>query len=214
MRFPTLLIVAVALLALVAAPLAIAAASPSTFGEAGQAIASQLDDNHQAAQLEAHSEGHQPADLARYVAAVLGFMAAGVGMALSLKDASLKNTKALPTGAATIVGAGFDLGHGSKGDMVAQCELQIEAPALAVGELPDTETVIYHAYHSDASDYAGETLLYGNVITQTGAGGAGAAAVTKQLRLPVDVKRYVRIKAVKSDATDASAKSMVTRLVF
>ena len=148
------------------------------------------------------------------LAAFLAAAALGLGMAYGIKDDTLKNSKTLPSGAATVQDAGFDLGHGSRGDFLANCELQIEAPLLATGELGDGATMIYHVYHSDNSDYSSEELLCGNVLTQTGAGGAGAAAATKQVRLPVDVKRYVRCKAVNSAAVDASAKSFVSRLVF
>lgn len=156
----------------------------------------------------------RPMELASDLAALVAMLGVGLGMAYTLKDNALKKTKALPTGASTVSGDGFDLGHGSRGDFVANCELQIEAPALTTSELPDTQTIIYHVYHSDNSDFSGESLLYGNIITQTGAGGAGAAADTKQCRLPVDVKRYVRVKATKTGAANASTKSMTTRLVF
>lgn len=143
--------------------------------------------------------------------AVLGI---GLGMAYSVKDNALMNTKALPNGANTVAAAGFDLGLTSRGDFVAPCELQIEAPALDATALPNSQTMIYHVYHSDNADFSSESLVVGNVLTQTGADGAGAAAATKQCRLPVDVKRYVRVKAVKSGTGDASGSSFVSRLVF
>lgn len=143
-------------------------------------------------------------------------LAASVGMALAVRDAStaVTVTKALPNGAATVVTDGIDLGHGSKGDFLARCELQIEAPALVVGDLANGDTMIYDVYHDTAADFGSEALLLDNVITQTGAGGAGAAAQTKQVRFPVDVNRYVRVKATNSGAGDASDKSLTARLVF
>ncbi|PQO39349.1 hypothetical protein C5Y96_05705 [Blastopirellula marina] len=157
---------------------------------------------------------NQPVNVAAELVALVSLLGLGIGMALSTKDKSLENTKALPASATTVAGDGFNLGHGSRGDFTAQCELEIEAPVLTTGELPDSQTMIYHVYHATASDYSNEALLYGNVITQTGAGGAGAAAQTKQVRLPLDVNPYVRVKAVKSGAGSAAAKSMTTRLVF
>jgi len=148
------------------------------------------------------------------IATIVAIGAGSAGMAYSTKDANLKKTIALPNGAATVATAGIDLQNGSKGDFVAECELEIVAPALDVGDLPNTETMIYHVYAAASSDFSDETLLYGNVITQTGAGGAGAAAQTKQVRLPVDVDRYLRVKAVNSGAGDASDKSVIAQLVF
>lgn len=133
-------------------------------------------------------------------------------MGFSLNDEALAVTKALPNGAATVSSDGIDLENGSKGDFLADCELQIEAPELAVGDLGNGATMIYDVYHDTASDFSSETLLMDNVITQTGAGGVGAAAQTVSRRLPVDVKRYVRVKATNSAAGDASDKSFTARL--
>lgn len=137
-----------------------------------------------------------------------------LGATFSLKDEELAITLALPNGIATVASDGFDLGHGTNGDFLANCELLIEAPALVVGDLANGDTVIYDVYHDTDSAFGSETLLMDNVITQTGAGGAGAAAATAQVRLPVDVKRYVRVKASNSGAGDASDKSATIRLVF
>jgi hypothetical protein len=139
-----------------------------------------------------------------------------MGMAYACKDADsgMVKTAALPNGAATTQIAGIDLGIGSKGDCGGNFELQIEAPALVVGDLGNGATMTYDVYHDTDSAFGSEALLMGSVIVQTGADGAGAAAVTKQVRLPVNVNRYVRVKATNSAAGDASDKSMTVRLVF
>lgn len=137
-----------------------------------------------------------------------------LGMSLFQRDTQLEQTKALPNGAATVASTGFDTQVGAKGDLLATMELEISSPALTTGELPDTETMIYDVYHDTASDFSGEALLMDNVLTQTGAGGAGAAAASTKVRLPVDVNRYVRVKATNSGAGDASGKTLTERLVF
>ena len=49
----------------------------------------------------------------------------------------------------------------------------------------------------------------------TGAGGAGAAAATRRLRLPPDVRRYLRAKAaVEAGGGNNTAKSLTLVLVF
>lgn len=131
-----------------------------------------------------------------------------------IRDALLTATKALPNGAATIYTDGIDLGHGAKGDHLATCELYIEAPALVVGDLANGETVKYSIQHDTDSAFGSATSVEDDVLTQTGAGGAGAVAATKRFRLPVDVKRYVRVKAVNSGAGDASDKSVTVSLLM
>jgi len=136
-----------------------------------------------------------------------------VGMARGLADYSLQVTKALPNGAATVVTDGIDLEVSAQANTVAQFELRVAAPALVTADLPDTETMKYDVYHDTASDFSTEALLLRDVIVQTGAGGAGAAAQTVGVRLPAHVSRYVRLKATNSGAGDASDKSMTVDLV-
>lgn len=140
--------------------------------------------------------------------------AGAAGMAYGLRDKQHENTTALPDGAAAVNCDGFDLDQTTSGDFLAQCEIEISAPALTTGELGDADTMTYAVYHDSASDFGSEALLADKIIVQTGAGGAGAAAATARFRLPTDVSRYVRIKATNSAAGDASGKSMTTRLLF
>jgi len=139
-----------------------------------------------------------------------------IGMAFAIQDndSTMVKTKALPDGAATTITDGIDLGHGANGDVGGNFELQIEAPALATAALPDTKTMTFDVYHDTAVGFGTEVLLMGSVIVQTGADGAGAAAVTKQVRLPVDCNRYIRVKATNSGTGDASGSDMTARLVF
>lgn len=137
-----------------------------------------------------------------------------VGMGFLLKDNQLVVTKALPAGASAVTSDAIDLGHGSSGDFLADVEVLISAPALAVGQLADTTTIIYDLIMGDSSDLTSSpTTIIAAAITQTGAGGAGAAAATYQCRLPVDVKRYVGIKATKTGAASAAAASLTVQLV-
>jgi len=134
-------------------------------------------------------------------------------MSFNLKDAQLSVTKTLPNGAATEVSSGIDLGITANSDFQANAELLIEGPALATGELPDTETMTYDVYHDSASGFGSEVLLAGSVLVQTGAGGTGASAATGRLRLPTTVSRYIRVKATNSGAGDASGESLTASIV-
>jgi hypothetical protein len=131
-----------------------------------------------------------------------------------LKDASKSVSKALPSGASAITTDSIDLEKGSAGDFVAPCELLIEAPAVTTAMLGDAATIKYDVIHSDNADLSSPVTLAATVLTQTGAGGAGAAAASCRFRPPTNVKRYVGAKATKSAAGDASTKSVVVSLVF
>lgn len=141
--------------------------------------------------------------------------AALMGMAFLMKDAELNETRALPAAASsTVDGGAIDLGHGSRGDFLADAELKISAPAVTTTMAPDTRTFTYSVIHSDNSDLSSPTVLYSAVITQTGAGGVGAAATSATVRLPVDVKRYVGVRIVSgASTTDASAVSATVELL-
>lgn len=135
---------------------------------------------------------------------------------LGLKDALLKNTRALPGAASTTVdGAAIDLSHGDKGDFVAQAELKISAPAVTTTIAPDTRTLTYSAIHSDNADLSAPAIIHQSVIVQTGAGGTGAAAAEAVVRLPVDVKRFVGVRIVSgASITDGSALSATAELLL
>jgi hypothetical protein len=131
-----------------------------------------------------------------------------------LRDAALQVTKALPADASTIYTAGLDLEHDATGVFVADCELLIESPALAVADLANGETMTYKVQHADESDFSDAEDLADAVLVQTGADGAGAAAAETRFHFPSTVKRHVRVGATNSGAGDASDKSLTAGLVF
>jgi len=131
----------------------------------------------------------------------------------ALKDASLVKSFALPNGAGSTYSAAIQVATVGE-DFVAMMELLITAPALAVGDLGNADTMTYIVQHSDDEAFTSPVDLYGVCLTQTGAGGIGAVAATKRVRLPTDVKPWVRLKATNSDANDASDKSASLSLLF
>ena len=135
-------------------------------------------------------------------------------MSRKVKDRELIKAFALPNGAATTVSAGIDLQNSTIGEFEAGIEVEIEAPSLSTAQLPDTKTMIYDLYHDTASGFGSEVLLASAVVTQTGASGAGAAAATNKVRLPSNVKRYIRAKATNSGTGNASAASANLQLLF
>lgn len=123
------------------------------------------------------------------------------------RDASLSVTKTLPGSATTVYSDPINLDLTSKADFLVDGEFLIEAPALAVGQLADAETVNYFLQDSADEAFSSPRVLSGNMITQTGASGAGAAAASRRVRPPTDVQSYVRLGMVKTGSTNASSKS-------
>lgn len=135
-------------------------------------------------------------------------------MTRQIKDALLSQSIALPTGASSVNTAPIDLEQTSRADFVAGVDILIEAPILAVGELANGSTMTYTLQHDTDVAFGSAVDLYPGVLVQTGAGGNGAAAASKRVALPSDVKRYIRLRATNSAAANASAKSATIGLRF
>jgi len=134
-----------------------------------------------------------------------------------VKHTTFEETKALGTADGTVTTTGFDLGAMSaRGAFLAEpLELVIEAPALNTTQLPDADTNTYSIETDDNPGFSSAKIIADKVILQTGAGGAGAAAVTARFRLPTDVEQYVRVKSVLAGGTgDCSGADMVVSLRF
>lgn len=120
-----------------------------------------------------------------------------------MQDAAVQQSLTLPNGAATTTSSGIDLGAGQhKGNV----ELRFDAPALSLTLLPDTQTITYTLEFSNASNFGtiGRTVSLG---VQTGATGTDpcAAIVNRRYRPANNDFRYVRAKAVKTGAANASS---------
>src|SRR6185312_3015431 len=111
-------------------------------------------------------------------------------------------------------GASIDLGLGTYDDFVAEAEFLLTVPALTTTQQPDAKTLTYDVRMSDNADLSSPTTLYPGVLVQTGAGGAGAATATFTFRVPVDVKRYVFIKATGSASGDSSGANATLEVVM
>lgn len=132
---------------------------------------------------------------------------------LNIRDAQLKTTTALPNGAANVSGGAIDLGLGTSADFVTLVNFLLSAPVLNTTQQPDAKTMIYDIIHSVNSDLSSPTTLYPGVLTQTGAGGVGAAAATFQFAVPVNVKRYVGVKATGSAAGNSTTASFSLEVI-
>jgi flagellar capping protein FliD len=136
-------------------------------------------------------------------------------MSFEIKDASLKLTKALPNGAATVTSSSVDTGKATaNGHQPGNVEFLLTAPALTTTELADTQTITYNVITSDNSDLSSPSTLIAGPIVQTGAGGVGAVGATYRFRLPTSAKRYVGFTAVKAGASNASTSSGTLQPLF
>lgn len=137
-----------------------------------------------------------------------------LGMTFALKDKSLIITTALPNGAASTSSTGIDLVAGTVGDNLADVEFVVEAPALTTSQLGDGQTITYIVETDNDSAFGSATTVISSLILQTGAGGAGDGAETARFRLPSNCERYVRVKATKTGASNASTASFTFYPVF
>jgi hypothetical protein len=115
----------------------------------------------------------------------------------------------LAAGATT---AAFDLEQAVGGD-VERVVFELAGPALTTAQLTDAKVVTYALQDSaDGSSWAAVDPAIST--TQTGAGGAGAAAKTVRFRLPANTRRYVRIAQTATATPGTLTAAMVAKLLF
>ena len=134
-----------------------------------------------------------------------------------LKDEQLKNVTALPSSNTNVTSKGIDLGSNATGDFVADVEFLVTLDAVATGQLGNAATHkvdVVGGTSVDANNVIQSPVTIAQaILTQTGAGGAGAASVSARYRAAADFPRYIGFKVNKSDAVDASAKYMTVEVV-
>jgi hypothetical protein len=128
-----------------------------------------------------------------------------------LTDANLSVSKALPAAGATNDSDSIDLGTTS-GGRVPRVELQVSLPATP--SLADTKHVTLTVYDSaDNSSFAAVADI--PAISIVGAGGVGAAAYSHNFKLPLGIRKYLRLhQAVEAAGGDNIAISSTLKLVF
>lgn len=129
-----------------------------------------------------------------------------------LKDTALKVTKALPAANANVNSASIDLGAAAPGISLEGVELDVAIEALPSLADAGTCTVTVQDSADDATFVAVAGLA---TLVSTGAGGVGAAAKSRRIRLPANVRRYVNVNtAVSNGGGDNTAKVVTAQLVF
>ena len=113
----------------------------------------------------------------------------------ALKDGLLTKTNALPAQDTNNDGASIDLAQVNLGPTGDHIELEISVPALPA--LANDQTMTFTVQDS-ADDSTFATLAGLSTLVLTGAGGTGAAAATRVVRLPRTTRRYIRVNAAAS----------------
>lgn len=140
----------------------------------------------------------------------------GMAVLPSLKDREVKITRALPGSNTTVYATpGIDTGVTPAGVQPDGVEYLLTAPALTTAQLGDAATMKYSILMDTVDPVdASSVVLFADCITQTGAGGAGAAAATFRFKLPSNATRILGFKITNSANADASAASATLEALF
>lgn len=117
------------------------------------------------------------------------------------KDYDLMVELALPAAAGSVTSTPIQLQPVGK-PCLLEGELEIIAPDMTTGQLPDAATAVYAIVHGDDPESLNWLATIG---TLTGAGGAGSVGSTWRFRPPSTCKSYVALKVTTSAAVDVSA---------
>lgn len=140
-------------------------------------------------------------------------LAFGLSMAApNLRDASLKVTRALPSSGSAVTSDPIDTGKSMQGDQ-RPLEFLVTAPALSNARLATPETMKYSIVGSTGADLSTNSDIIPLLITQTGAGNAGAAATSARFVLPSDAPKLIGLKITPSASADASGVSATLEAV-
>ena len=132
-------------------------------------------------------------------------------MSRLIRDALLVVTRTLPAANDNNNSASIDLGDPTPSLHGENHELSLEMPALPNLATATTATVTVQDSAND-TDFAAIPGLATLVLT--GAGGVGSAAVTRPVRLPSTVRRYIRVNvAVANSGGDNTASTFTFRVL-
>jgi hypothetical protein len=130
----------------------------------------------------------------------------------AFKDLQLIKTSALPAAAANNSTAAIDLQQAAAGVNLDKVDVEVAVPATP--SLVDAKVITFTIQDSaNGTDFDAVTGL--STLVVTGAGGAGAAAATRTVKLPTGTRRYIRANAaVESGGGSNIAVSYSISLLF
>lgn len=123
-------------------------------------------------------------------------------------DAALLRTMLLPSSNSNASTESWDLGQGPH---IERLELRLEVEALP--NLVDAKTVTVKVQDSADNNTFADVAEMAPIV-MTGAGGVGAAAVSKEFRFPPTIRRYARVNvAVMTAGGTNTDKTMTATLL-
>lgn len=127
----------------------------------------------------------------------------------NLQDATLNRTKALPAATATNLTDVIDLGNtGYKSENI---EVEINVPAIAAHTTVNNTTLTLHD-SADDSTYAEVVPLH--QVKIPGVAVTGSVAIVARLRLPPNVRRYIKFSQTAGATDDLTGSSITYSLRF
>lgn len=122
-------------------------------------------------------------------------------MPRQIQDALLTVTRALPGSGATVSSTAIDLGQTTADSINELVDLLLTVPA--VPSLANSETITF-TFEDSANNSSFAAITGLSTLVLTGAGGTGAAASSRRVKLPPATRRYVRVTAVGSASSGAN----------
>lgn len=129
-----------------------------------------------------------------------------------MKDQNVMVEKLHPAAAATANSDAIDLGSTTPGPLTEKIQVRIYSEALP--SLADGKTATVTLEDSaDGSSFTAVPSVA--TFVQTGAGGAGAAALERTIHLPPNIRRYIRASStIQSAGGDNTAKKFGIDALF
>ena len=133
-----------------------------------------------------------------------------------LKDKTYIEAKALPTVGAAAYSVGFDIGAlTAKGVRLANMELELSHPALAVGLMVNADTLAFDVVTDTVLPIDGSSVVVHTILTALGAGGVGCAAGKTRYKVPTDFTgKYLGIACTHVGTGAPQTADMTVQLLF
>lgn len=129
----------------------------------------------------------------------------------NIQDALLTAVKALPAAGAAASSASIDLGQVLAESINEKIDVLLTVPAVPA--LVDAKTITY-VFEDSADNAAFAAIPELASVVSLGAGGLGAAAVSRRVKLPPSTRRYLRVTAtVLAAGGDSTAVSLTLKVL-
>ena len=135
---------------------------------------------------------------------------------MRLKDNTFSEVKSLPTVGIAAYCVGFDINAlTAKGARLAEMELELSHPALAVGLMVNADTLDFTILGDTALPIDASSVEVATILKSLGAGGVGCAAGKVRFKIPSDFSyRYISVAATHTGTGAPQTANMTITLNF